>query len=115
MDSVFCVCLVILQVHQENLLALDSFEQIMDYFKNKVPDIATSDLAPFFAEVSFIFFDGNKILKNYYFFKSGAGKLEKLLPFRAKICKEKSSRAYISEKKHFQEGLSLKPKYSTIL
>ena len=51
MESVFCVSLVLLQTHHDNLLALDSFESIMDYFKTKVPDIAASELGSFFAEV----------------------------------------------------------------
>ncbi|KAB7505425.1 TBC1 domain family member 1 [Armadillidium nasatum] len=51
MEAVFCVALVLLQTHEQILLSLDSFEQIMDYFKNTLPDMQTNQLNSFFAEV----------------------------------------------------------------
>ncbi|KAK3867460.1 hypothetical protein Pcinc_027094 [Petrolisthes cinctipes] len=44
-ESVFRVALVLLRIHEEAMLACDSFEQIMDYIKTSMPNLQTHQIA----------------------------------------------------------------------
>lgn len=51
MEAIFNVALVLLETHQQDLLSMQNFEQIMDYFKTVLPNIQACHLDSFFAEV----------------------------------------------------------------
>lgn len=49
-EAVFCVALVLLQTHEEALLACDSFEQIMDYMKTSLSTLHTNQIGSIIAQ-----------------------------------------------------------------
>ncbi|CAL4115369.1 unnamed protein product, partial [Meganyctiphanes norvegica] len=49
-QAIFKVALVLLQTHQETLLACDTFEQIMEYMKNTLPKVQLSQQGKLFAK-----------------------------------------------------------------
>ena len=53
-DVIFKVVLALFSYHKENLLQLDSFEEIMNYLKNKLPTGDYNKLDAIMKEVSSI-------------------------------------------------------------
>lgn len=51
-EAVFRVALVLLQSHEEALLACDSFEQIMEYMKNSLSSLHTNQIGNIISQVS---------------------------------------------------------------
>lgn len=50
-EAVFRVALVLLQTHEEALLACDSFEQIMDYMKTSFSTLQTNQIGSIISQV----------------------------------------------------------------
>lgn len=55
-EVIFKVAIALLEVHQEELMRRDGFEEIMDYLKNVVPKVDADTMEAVQKKVFFFFF-----------------------------------------------------------
>ena len=54
MHGVFYVAITLLKKHEAKILNLNSFEEIIEYFKTTLPNIPITESSDFFEEVTYI-------------------------------------------------------------